>query len=133
MKDFNKVQMDTMSNPNKKLESSSKDIPLVEKLCYTLMIANDMRTNINFFFQKDICHFRKKYRHIFNFCCSWSEYMTQAQFNMSLETEVLIIIKYLSVENLQRFTDLCCQQVEQYQDGILIRRPNKAGYEIKVS
>ena len=44
-----------------------------------------------------------------------------------LETEVPIIIKGLSVENLLRFTDLCCQQVEQYQDGILVRRPYKAG------
>ena len=42
-------------------------------------------------------------------------------------TEVPIILKDLSVENLQRFIDLCCQQVEQYQDGILIRRPYKSG------
>ena len=53
--------------------------------------------------------------------------MTQAQCYVFLETEVPMIIKYLSVENLWRFTDLCCQQVKQYQDVILIRRPYKAG------
>ena len=46
---------------------------------------------------------------------------------MFIETEVPSVYNDLSVENLRRFTDLCCQQVEQYQDGILIKRPYKAG------
>ena len=53
--------------------------------------------------------------------------MTQAQFYMFIETEVPSVYKDLSVENLQRFIYLCCQQVEQYQDGILIKRPYEAG------
>ena len=70
---------------------------------------------------------RKHCRHIFNFCRSRSEYLTQAQFYMFIETEVPSVYKDLSVENLRRFTDLCCQQVEQYQEGILLKRPSKAG------
>ena len=111
-----------MSDPSKK-SSSSKDIPLAEKAYYTLMISDDMRTNIKFFFQKDIRYLRKHCRHIFNFCQSRSEYMTQAQFYMFIETEVPSFYKDLSAENLRRFTDLCCQQVEQYQERILIKRP----------
>ena len=114
-----------MSDPSKK-SSSSKDIPLAEKAYYALMIANDMRTNIKIFFQKGIRHLRKHCRHFLNFCQSRSEYMTQAQFYMFLETEVPTFYKDLSVENLRRFTDLCYQQVEQYQDGILIKRTYEA-------
>ena len=44
--EFNKIWRDTMSNPNNKLESSSKDTPLAEKVYYTLIIANNTRTNI---------------------------------------------------------------------------------------
>ena len=91
------------------------------------MIADDMKTNIKFFFQDDIKYLRKHCRHIFNFCWSRSEYLTQAQFYMFIETEVPSVYKDLSVENLRRFTDLCCQQVEQYQEGILLKRPSKAG------
>ena len=92
-----------------------------------MMIADDMKTNIKFFFQDDIKYLRKHCRHIFNFCRSRSEYLTQAQFYMFIETEVPSVYKDLSVENLRRFTDLCCQQVDQYQDGILIKRPYEAG------
>ena len=92
-----------------------------------MMIADDMRTNIKFFFQNEISHLRQYTRHIFNFCRSRSEYLTQAQIYMFLETETPVIVKELSAENLRRFADLCCQQVERYQDGVLIERPYKPG------
>ena len=56
-----------------------------------------------------------------------TEYLTQALFNIFLETEVPSIISGLSVENLQRFTNLCCQLVEKYQDGVLMERKYKCG------
>ena len=76
-----------MSDSNKKTSPSSKDPPLAQKVFYTMMIANDMRTNIKFFFQHEISDLRKYTRHIFNFCRSRSEYLTQAQIYMFLETE----------------------------------------------
>ena len=116
-----------MSDSNKKTSPSSKDPPLAQKVFYTMMIADDMRTNIKFFFQHEISDLRKYTRHIFNFCRSRSEYLTQAQIYMFLETETPAIVKELSPENLRRFADLCCQQVERYQDGVLIKRPYKPG------
>ena len=98
-----------MSDSNKKTSTFDRDHHLADKVFYTMMIAGDMRTNIKFFFQNEISHLRQYTWHIFNFCQSQSEYLTQAQIYMLLETETPAIVKELSAENLRRFADLCCQ------------------------
>lgn len=45
----NKENIEIMSNPNKKTDSTPKEIPLADKVYYTLMIADNMRTKIIYF------------------------------------------------------------------------------------